>query len=152
MSEDWRRIDIDALDPENTIQPEDLIPPTDPISSAEIQQQISNIRQYISKGSYSEAVQFATSAPPYGASPNDKESYVNTLLELFSVVKQNDIGSIVESLDIEQQNVLIKYIYKGFAIPKGKQQGGVLLSWYDKTVGVTGIGPVVRYLSDRRTI
>lgn len=67
-------------------------------------------------------------------------------------MKQNEIASIVESLDIEQQNVLVKYIYKGFATPKGKQQGGVLLSWYNNTVGVTGNGPVVRYLSDRRSV
>jgi len=38
------------------------------------------------------------------------------------------------------------------SVTKGQQQGGVLLSWYDKTVDITGLGPVVRYLSDRRTV
>lgn len=152
MAEDWRRIDIDALDPENTIQPEDLIPPTDPVSAEQLQAEISQLRQFISRGSYSDALQHATSAPPYGASIQGKELYSDTLLELFSVVKQADIAGLVEGLDIEQQNVLLKYIYKGFSTDKGKKQGGVLLSWYEKVVGVTGMGPVVRYLSDRRTV
>lgn len=71
---------------------------------------------------------------------------------MLSAVKQSDIPKIVESLSLEQQNVLVKYLYKGMSVTKGQQQGGVLLSWYDKTVDVTGLGPVVRYLSDRRTV
>lgn len=151
--EDWRRIDIDALDTENQVTKEDLIPGTiDPVSPAEVQQQITAIRSYISKGAFADGLAYITSNPPYGALEQDKELYVNTILDLFSAVKQNDIDEIVKTLDIEQQNVLVKYIYKGFSLPKGKQQGGILLSWFDKTVAVSGVGVVVRHLSDRRTI
>ncbi|KAH3672387.1 hypothetical protein WICMUC_004223 [Wickerhamomyces mucosus] len=65
--DNWRRIDIDALDPESNITLEELIPEVDPISPDEIQQRTSNLRTLLSKGAYSDAISLATSEPPYGA-------------------------------------------------------------------------------------
>jgi actin related protein 2/3 complex subunit 5 len=74
------------------------------------------------------------------------------VIDIFSATKQTEIPNIVKGLSIEQQNVLVKYIYKGMDSKKGQHQGGILLAWYEKTVDVTGMGPVVRYLTDRRTV
>jgi actin related protein 2/3 complex subunit 5 len=71
--EDWRRIDIDALDPENFISAEELTPEVPPVSSQEVQSKITNIRTLISKGSHSDAITLAVEEPPYGA---DEESKV----------------------------------------------------------------------------
>lgn len=70
--EDWRRIDIDALDPENNITAEDLAPEVPPVSADEVQSIISNIRTLISKGSYSDAILYATEQAPYGADESSK--------------------------------------------------------------------------------
>lgn len=70
--EDWRRIDIDALDPENFVSVEELSPEVPPVSAQEVQSKINNIRTLISKGSHSDAVLFALDEPPYGADVESK--------------------------------------------------------------------------------
>lgn len=72
--EDWRRIDIDALDPENQILAEELKPDVPPVSAEEVQSKISTLRSYISKGSYNDAMLFITEDPPYGADESSKVS------------------------------------------------------------------------------
>ncbi|KAH3675800.1 hypothetical protein WICPIJ_009253 [Wickerhamomyces pijperi] len=150
--EDWRRIDIDALDPENNLTLEDLIPEVEPVSQAELQQRVTNLRTLMSKGASKDAISLITEQPPYGADAEGKEQYLNTVIDVLTSTKQTEITQIVESLSLEQQNVLFKFLYKGMASQKGQQQGGVLLAWFEKSVEITGLGPVVRYLSDRRTV
>lgn len=70
--EDWRRIDIDALDPENFVSVEELAPEVPPVSAQEVQSKINNIRTLISKGSHSDAVLLALDEPPYGADAESK--------------------------------------------------------------------------------
>lgn len=72
--EDWRRIDIDAIDPENQISAEELKPEVTPVSSEEVQSRISTLRSYTSKGSYNDANPFITEDPPYGADDASKVS------------------------------------------------------------------------------
>ncbi len=74
-----------------------------------------------------------------------------------AAIKVSSVTNLVENLDGEQQNVLVKYLYKGMGSPvaAGSQAHNiycVLLSWFDKTIEVTGNGPIVRYLSDRRLV
>jgi actin related protein 2/3 complex subunit 5 len=61
---------------------------------------------------------------------------------------------IIERLSTEEQNVLVKYLYKGMASPLGQSHGngGVLLSWFEKTADIAGQGPIIRYISDRRLL
>lgn len=70
------------------------------------------------------------------------------------VVRSSDITQIVEQLDGEEQNVLVKYLYKGMGSPLGQSHGngGILLTWFEKTVDITGQGPIIRYMSDRRVV
>lgn len=150
--EDWRRIDIDAFDKDSHIQPEELVPECQPVSAQEVATLQQNINSLVSKGSFSDAISLVTSNPMYGAEPQSKSQLLGAVVDLLSMVKQSEISTIVKSLSSEQQNVLIKYLYSGMSSSKGQKQGGVLLAWYDKTVEVTGLGPVVRYLSDRRQV
>jgi len=47
--------------------------------------------------------------------------------------KSADIDSAVKSLDQEQQDVLMKYIYRGFEMSSdGNGYGAQLLVWHDK--------------------
>ncbi|CCH44354.1 Actin-related protein 2/3 complex subunit 5 [Wickerhamomyces ciferrii] len=72
--EDWRRIDIDALDPEAQIIAEELKPEVAPVSAEEVQTRISTLRSYISKGAFTDAIGFLTEDPPYGADDASKVS------------------------------------------------------------------------------
>jgi len=70
--EDWRRIDIDALDPDSQLTAEDLKPEVSAVSPEEVQSKISTIRSYISKGAFNDAILFITEDPPYGADDASK--------------------------------------------------------------------------------
>ncbi|CDO93082.1 unnamed protein product [Kluyveromyces dobzhanskii CBS 2104] len=152
--EDWRRIDIDAYDPESgRLTVDDLKPPYPHILTLqELQPAIQQLRSYTSSGDFSAAVQLITSEPPYDADEQAKSQYLTGVLEVLTQVRQADIANIIKQLDRKQQDALIKYLYKGMSIPEGQKHGGILLAWFEKLTQVAGVNPIVHYLSDRRTV
>lgn len=152
--EDWRRIDIDAFDPESgRLTEEDLKPPyATQEGLQELQPKISQLRSAATSGDFASAVQLATSDPPYNSDDATKLQYFSAVLEVLTQVRQAEIINIVKQLSPKQQEVLIKYLYKGMSLPEGQKQGGILLSWFEKVTQVSGVGPIVRYLSDRNTV
>lgn len=151
---DWRRIDIDAFDPESgRLTAADLMPPYDKaITMQELQPKITQLRTLASSGDVAAAIQIATSEPPYSADESTKAQYFHAVLETLAQTRQGDISNIIKQLSPKQQDVLVKYLYKGMSIPEGQKQGGVLLSWFEKLTQEAGVGPVVHYISDRRTL
>lgn len=151
---DWRRIDIDAFDPESgRLTKEDLVPPyPHQTTLQELQPKITQLRTLSSSGDISSAIQLATTEPPYSGDDTTKLQYFSAVLEVLTQVRQADISNIVKSLSSEQQDVLVKYLYKGMSIPEGQKQGGILLAWFEKLTEISGVTPVVHYLSDRRIV
>lgn len=152
--EDWRRIDIDAFDPDSgRLTVKDLIPPYESIVTLqELQPRISQLRSLATSGDMNSAIQLATSDPPYSADENTKATYFQAVLEALTQARQADIANIVKQLSSQQQDVLVKFLYKGMSIPEGQKQGGILLAWFEKLIQAAGVNPVVHYLSDRRTV
>jgi actin related protein 2/3 complex subunit 5 len=84
-------------------------------------------------------------------------------------IKTNDISDAVNSIPVPLRDTLMKYVYKGFENPKD-YSSSALLTWhekvfilqlkkdrigvfvYSKVLGVTGLGSIVRVLTDRRTV
>lgn len=154
--EDWRRIDIDALEPENHMSKEDLVPDLPPTSHEEVSALAQQIRQTLSKGQFLPALQAALDTPPYVADSATKDLHAETVFEVLASIKNNhsigDFSKFVSQLTSDEQDTLVKYIYKIMTTSYGAKQGALMLSWFEKTVDVTGMGPVVRYFSDRRTV
>lgn len=156
IMEDWRRIDIDALEPENHLSKQDLVPDLPPVSHDHIVQVSSQVRLALSLGQFLAALQTALDNAPYVADDATKDLHAETVFEVLLSIKNNhstnDFSSFVKQLSSDQQDVLVKYLYKNMSRPYGAKQGSLLLNWFEKTVDVTGLGPVVRYFSDRRTV
>lgn len=154
--DDWRRIDIDALEPENHLLKQDLIPDLPPVSHDEIVALSRTVKQTLSLGQFLQALQAALDTPPYVADEATKELHAETVYEVLVSIKNNhsigEFSNFVKQLSSDEQDILVKYIYKLMTTTYGAKQGGLLLSWFEKTVDVTGMGPVVRYFSDRRTV
>ncbi|SCU82583.1 LANO_0B06810g1_1 [Lachancea nothofagi CBS 11611] len=152
--EDWRRIDIDAFDPDSgRLNVEDLKPPYEAtISLAELEPKISQLRSAATSGDFATALQLLTSDPPYSADETAKARYFEAVLSVLTQVRQAEIASLIKQLSSTQIDVLIKYLYKGMSVPDGQKQGGILLSWFEKLTQNSGVAPVVRYLSDRNTV
>ncbi|AMD19983.1 HCL168Cp [Eremothecium sinecaudum] len=151
---DWRRIDIDAFDPEcGRLTNEDLKPPYNSHPSLqELQPKISQLRTAATSGDFAKGIQLATTDPVYGADDETKYQYFLIVLQLLTQVRQADISAILQQLNRDQQDVLVKYLYKGMSLLEGQKQGGILLCWFDKITAMSGINPIIRYLSDRNTV
>ncbi|CUM65389.1 uncharacterized protein PRCAT00003025001 [Priceomyces carsonii] len=154
--EDWRRIDIDALEPETHMSKEELIPDLPTTLHEEIVTISKQVRSSLSLGQFLEALKLVLDNPPYVASESTKTLHTETVFEVLCSIKNNhgsnDFSGFVKQLDSTEQENLIKYLYKNMNTSYGAKQGGLLLNWFEKTVEITGLGPIVRYMTDRRTV
>jgi actin related protein 2/3 complex subunit 5 len=154
--DNWRRIDIDALETDNHLSKEDLIPDLPPVSNEEILSLSKQCRSALSLGQFLQALTLALDTPPYVSDEKTKELHSETVFEVLCSIKNNhninDLSNFVKQLDSNQQDTLVKYLYKNMSTSYGAKQGGLLLHWFEKTVEVTGLGPIVRFMADRRTV
>ncbi|KAK6464422.1 actin-related protein 2/3 complex subunit 5 [Scheffersomyces coipomensis] len=154
--EDWRRIDIDAYEPENHLSKEELLPNLPATSLSEIQTVSKQVRTLLSQGKFLDALKLGLQYPPYIASEDIKSLHTETIFEILCSIKNNhnltELSSFIKQLSSDEQDILVKYLYKTMNTSYGQKQGGLILSWYEKTVEITGLGPIVRFLSDRRTV
>ena len=70
----WRTINIDALDPDSpaNFDLSSLVPAVTPVSTADVQNNASQIRQLLRGGDNEGALQSALENPPYGADDKGK--------------------------------------------------------------------------------
>lgn len=147
---DWRRIDIDAFDPESgRLTQADLVPPYDG-PPVDVNSRVGQLRSMV--GDVAGAVQVITTDPPYNCDEQSKHVYLLAVLEALGQARAMDIANIVGGLNNDQVDVLVKYLYRGMAVPEGQKQGGILLAWLEKVTQAHGVRPIVHYLSDRRTV
>lgn len=156
-TEDWRKIDIDALEPEYHLSAAELVPDLPQVSQSQISSVAQQVRSQLSSGQFQQALELALDNAPYIADlPQTKEMHAKTVFEILCSIKNNnnvsELGQFVKSLNQEQQDTLIKYLYKSMSEPYGQKQGGLLLNWFEKTVEITGVGAIARYMTDRRTV
>lgn len=154
--DNWRRIDIDALEADTHLSKEDLIPDLPPVSHEEIVSLSKQCRSALSLGQFLQALTTALDTPPYVADEKTKSLHTETVFEVLCSIKNNhntnDLSQFVKQLDSNQQDTLVKYLYKNMGTSYGAKQGGLLLNWFEKTVEITGLGPIVRFMTDRRTV
>lgn len=152
----FRDIDIDALEG-NYMTAVELQPDLPPLSSQEVVQVAHQAKQALLSGHLLPALQLVLENPPYTSEVEAKDSYANIVFDVLVAIRNNSLPSdlankFVKQLSEEQQDTLVKYLYKNMALPTGAKQGAILLTWFEKTIEVTGVGSIVRFMSDRRTV
>lgn len=78
--------------------------------------------------------------------PN-REQASQLMMRIFLSVKSSEIESIVNSLDLDEIDVLMRYIYHGFEHPT-EGSSAYLLTWHDKACNRGGVGSIVRVLTE----
>ncbi|KAF8529094.1 actin-related protein 2/3 complex subunit 5 [Hysterangium stoloniferum] len=152
----FRKIDIDAYD-EDVLSESELYEP-DPRDPATVlsdaKQKQSAVRSALSRNDITGALSVVLEDAPYG--PNVEEAKtitLQTLLLILNSTKATDIPPIVKGLSSDAQDTLMKYIYKGMAMPGwGDISGSVLLTWHEKITEVAGTGCIIRVMTDRRIV
>jgi len=155
METAFRKIDIDAYD-EDVLQEEELYDadPRDPAQVlSDAKEKASAVRGYLSKGDTTGALTMVLTDPPYGPNVDEaKDTNFATLLTILGSTKSSEVPNIVKGLSQDAQDTLMKYLYKGMAMPGRSDAASVLLSWHEKLTELAGIGCIVRVMTDRRVV
>ncbi|KAF8957658.1 actin-related protein ARPC5 [Flammula alnicola] len=156
MDQAFRKIDIDQYD-EDVLQESELYE-ADPRDPAEVledaKQRQTAVRSMLAQNDIPGALTVILDNAPYG--PNvDEAKFITlqTLLTILNTTKSTEITGVIKSLSLDTQDTLMKYLYKGMAMPGwGDISGSVLLGWHEKLTEVAGVGCIVRTMTDRRAV
>ena len=70
---------------------------------------------------------------------------LQTLVTILNSTKATEIPNVVRSLSQDAQDTLMKYLYKGMALPGwGDVSGSVLLGWHEKVSSLCHLSPCSR--------
>ncbi|KAG6821355.1 hypothetical protein H0H93_014152 [Arthromyces matolae] len=156
MDTAFRKIDIDQYD-EDVLHDSELyeIDPRDPSQVLEeAKQRQAAVRTSLSRNDISGALSTILDNPPYGPNVEQaKDITLQTLLTILNTTKSTEISAVTRSLSQDAQDTLMKYLYKGMAMPGwGDISGSVLLGWHEKLTEIAGTGCIVRTMTDRRLV
>lgn len=145
QSTKFRGVDVDELD-ENTFQDDG---DEDSGQSGPDEGEVSNL---LMQKKNAEALKAAlTNAPIMSKNQATKDKAFGIVLRVLMAVKAAEVDKCVKILDKNEQDVLMKYVYRGFAEPS-EGSSAVLLTWHEKLLAMTGLGSIVRVLTDRKTV
>ncbi|KAH8108355.1 actin-related protein ARPC5 [Phellopilus nigrolimitatus] len=156
METAFRKIDIDVYD-EDVILEEELYnaEPRDPAQVlSETKAKATHVRSVLAKGDVPGALNIVLGGAPYGPNVEEaKNANLQTLLSILGSTKATEIPGIIRALSQDAQDTLMKYLYKGMAMPGwGDVSGSVLLGWHEKLTEIAGTGCIVRVMTDRRAV
>ena len=77
----------------------------------------------------------------------ERDMAAELMLRSMLSVKSSDIESVVNTLDLDEIDVLMRYIYHGFENPV-EGSSAYLLTWHDKACNRAGLGSIVRVLTE----
>lgn len=150
----FRRIDVDQFNEDNFKDEPEVGGAPGEGTAASAQLDIGPITSLIQSGQQAEALKTILAQAPMGASKaqEEKDAALQLVLKvLLSVKQQSQVETLVKSLDNDQRDTLMKYIYRGFETPSEGSSAHLLL-WHEKVFEVAGVGSIVRVLSDRTKV
>ncbi|GMH92710.1 hypothetical protein TrST_g1800 [Triparma strigata] len=104
-------------------------------------------------GDKTSALRVALTDPPVTSkNPDTKAINCNTVGDVITAVGESDIDSVIEKLEMAECDILMKYIYKLLGDTSHSDKSGVMLKWHAKLLKKTGMGSIVRSMTDRKTV
>ncbi|XP_023019807.1 actin-related protein 2/3 complex, subunit 5 [Leptinotarsa decemlineata] len=141
----FRKIDVDQYSEDNFKEDE-----TDSGVSAGADE--NEVNGFLQKGKMLDALKVVLNCAPTSIKNQQiKESSLNLALKVLLAVKPSQIDEIIDSLNMDYLDVLMKYVYKGFEYPSEGSSGQLLL-WHEKIYNVGGVGCIVRVLADTKRV
>nr|CAB3228129.1 SAGA-associated factor 29 homolog [Phallusia mammillata] len=141
----FRRIDVDQYDEEKFN--EDQVDQND--SGPDNQE----VNQLLLGGNNAQALRTCLASLPVRTKDiATKENATLLTIRVLSSIKAGDVASTIQSLNIEELDAIMKYIYKGFSMNLDGQQCACLLTWHEKVTAKGGMGCIIRVLADRKRL
>lgn len=151
MTTDFRKIDIDRLDPDSVVNSVPEVTPSG-VTLSDAQQTQLTVKQSLQSGNTESALRAALANPPYGSDESTKDTRLAAVLQVLVSTRSSEIDTLVKGLSSQDRVVLVKYLYKAMSTSQGQANGATLLTWMEKTFAIAGQGAVIRHITDRRTV
>ena len=81
--------------------------------------------------------------------PSIKDRNAEVMMRLLTCVKESGVKAIVDTLNEDQIDVLMKYVYRLLATG---ENSNILLKWHECAFEKGGLGCIVRAICERRTV
>jgi actin related protein 2/3 complex subunit 5 len=108
------------------------------------------VTDLLSKGLTFEALVEALTDPPVTSKDKDvKDMQASAVLRTMGSFKDKEIKKTVGKIPAELMDTLMKYIYRGLQTPSN---ASALLKWHMHATTRSGVGSIVRVLTDRKTV
>jgi len=141
----FRRIDVDKYSEDNYKEDAENETITEGPGESEVMSLISQNKQI-------EALKYVLANAPLGNKNQAVRDAALTLaLRVMLSFKTSQIEEAVKQLDNEQRDILMKYIYRGFEVPNEKSSAQLLV-WHDRVFNHSGVGSIVRVLTDKKKV
>lgn len=146
-STQFRKIDVDQYC-EDAFRDEENAEVQSPVNGVD-EQEISSLLQ---GGKFVDALkQVLSNAPVNSKNQHAKDTVHNLVMQILLTVRAGEIDKVVDALDLDQIDVLMKYIYRGFDHPNDGSSAHLLI-WHEKTYNKGGVGSIVRVLTDKKRV
>ena len=110
------------------------------------------VESLLAAGKVSEALTHVLGRTSLGLKdPGAREANLAAAMKVMMAIKTSQIEAAVADLDNENRDILMKIIYGGFECPS-EGSSGHLLIWHEKVFALSGVGSIVRVLTDKKTI
>ncbi|KAG0145206.1 hypothetical protein CROQUDRAFT_723596 [Cronartium quercuum f. sp. fusiforme G11] len=160
MDAAYRKIDIDLYDQdaltEHELYEHDPRSPDQMLSDAQVKTQ--QARSFLTRADVPAVLKLLLTSPPYGppspALQSAQALTLQTLLDTLASTRTSDIPTVLASLDSDQLDWLMKYVYKAMSLitTDPNTPSAVLLNWHEKLTELGGTGSIVRVMTDRRRV
>ena len=110
------------------------------------------IESLLAAGKVSEALSRVLSSTSLGLKDSAaREANLSAVMKVMMSIKTSQIEAAVADLDNENRDILMKIIYRGFEVPS-EGSSGHLLVWHEKVFAVSGVGSIVRVMTDKKNV
>ncbi|KAL7624252.1 hypothetical protein AAE478_005812 [Parahypoxylon ruwenzoriense] len=146
LSDAWRTINIDALDPDSSqnFDTSTLHPPLPEVGEADVRQLNAQVRQLLRGGDAEGALRGCLESPVYNASDAAKDQHMQTVVEVLQSIKASEMTPMLQRIygsegGSELLDVLMKYLYKGMS---GGSSAGLRTPTRNLTPQTTGFSQI----------
>ncbi|VDN02007.1 unnamed protein product [Thelazia callipaeda] len=142
----YRRLDVDAFDPEKFMDCEDA-------GSASMGPDERLVNQLLHSGKHSDALKASLSNPPLKCKNQAvKDRSTALVTKVLMNVKVTDMEAIVRTLTDDEVNLLMKFIYRAMDTQADNITCQYLLFWHAQVLSRGGYGAIIRVFCDRQRL
>jgi len=140
-STNFRKVDVDELDEERFQDDYGESTNVDEV----------DITSLINSKKHGEALKLLVNNPPFDGNEEDKKKRFSQVILVLQQCKNSEIDGMLKMLSRDDLDILLKYIYRGFSEPSDSTCS-ILLTWHEKVVALSGLGSIVRVMTDRKAL